>query len=131
MSYHFSQAQHVRWNDLDSHGILNNAIYLTMLEQARWGYFSHLELTQGDRFPFVLGETAIRFLKPGRVFGDIVTACRVSRLGTKSFDMEYELTQNDIILAKAQATLVWVDDNLQSVAIPEHCRQVIRDFEDL
>ena len=131
MSYRYSLDQPVRWKDIDSLGILNNAVYFTLVEQARYGYFTHLELMAGDHFPFLLGETACRFLRPARVHMELRVTARVTRLGNKSFDMEFEVRCQDALYAQATATLVWIDDRGKSVPIPATARSVIAEFEGL
>jgi acyl-CoA thioesterase FadM len=56
-----------RWVDEDNQRVLNNAVYLTLLEEARLRYFSGLGLMEADGgFPFVLAQTNARFVAPGR-----------------------------------------------------------------
>jgi acyl-CoA thioester hydrolase len=129
--FRFEHTERVRWVDLDAAGVLNNAVYLTLVEQARLGYFGRLGLMRGDQFPFLLGDARVRFLRPGRA-GELLTiGARVTRLGTKSFDMEYEVASAGERLAVASATLVWVDEDLASVPIPEHARRRMAEFEGL
>jgi acyl-CoA thioester hydrolase len=126
--FRFEHSERVRWVDLDAAGVLNNAVYLTLLEQARLGYFARLGLMRGDQFPFLLGETRVRFLRPGKT-GEVRVAARVSRLGTKSFDMEYEVRAAGELLARADATLVWVDEALASAPIPGEARRRMAEAE--
>jgi len=55
-----------RWSDEDNQGVLNNAVYLTLFEEARHAYFGRLGLLEGNRFPFLLAQSNVRFLRPGR-----------------------------------------------------------------
>lgn len=131
MSFRFEHEVEIRWSDLDACGVLNNATYLTLLEQARWEYFSRLELLETeDRFPFLLGETCIRFLKPGGT-GKLRVLAKVQQLGRKSFEMVYEVCDGDDVLANAVATLVWVDRDLKSTPIPAEARERISRFEEI
>lgn len=129
--FRFEHRERIRWVDLDAAGVLNNAVYLTLLEQARWGYFRRLGLVERDRFPFLLGESRVRYLAPGRAGDEVLVRARVSRLGTKSFDMEYELEGPRGPLALGWATLVWVADDLTSVPIPLAARAALAAFEGL
>jgi acyl-CoA thioester hydrolase len=128
-AFRFEHTERVRWVDLDAVGVLNNAVYLTFLEQARFAYFGALGLLDGDRFPFLLGETRIRFLAPGRAGQTVRIGIRVSRLGTKSLDTDYEVQADGQPLARAIATLVWVDEGLSSRPIPEEARRRIEAYE--
>jgi acyl-CoA thioester hydrolase len=132
MSFNYTCQMPVRWKDIDSFRILNNAVYFTLIEQARFEYFSHLDLLVRDGdFPFVLGETACRFRKPGRIGMVLDVASRVTRLGNSSLDMEYEISFDGKLIASAVATLIWVGDNLKSTPIPTDARQRISEFEGI
>lgn len=121
----FVHEETVRWSDVDLMGVLNNAVWLTFFEQARHAYFGALGLMRGDAFPFVLGSTSVRFLRPGRAGMRIAVRARTVRLGRKSFDMEYTGACGDEILATGTATLVWVDESLRSTPIPDDARAAI------
>lgn len=127
----FVHRETLRWNDADLQGVVNNAVYMTVVEQARFAYFGGLGLMRGTSFPFLLGTSTIRFVRPARpgMVVDIETA--VVRLGTKSFDMTYRISHEGVTLAEAQATLVWVDEDHRSIPIPPDARRVLADREAL
>jgi acyl-CoA thioester hydrolase len=125
MTIAFVYEESIRWSDVDLMGVLNNALHFTFFEQARLGYFRSLGLMQADRFPFVLGSTAARFTKPGRVGMRLQVAARVVRLGRKSLDMEFSVACGGETLSTGAATLVWVDTALHSVPIPDSVRAAI------
>lgn len=132
MSFHFTLRQPVRWKDIDAAGILNNAVYLTLVEQARYGYFDQLGLLDGHAdFSFLLGETTARYLAPGRAGMVLDVRARTSRLGNKSFDQEYEVEADGVLLARITARLVWCDANLKSCRIPDEVRTKIAAFEGI
>ena len=63
----FTARVRTRWSDEDNQGVLNNAVYLSLLEEARYQYCDHLGLIEpGNHFSFVLARTDIVFLAPGR-----------------------------------------------------------------
>ncbi len=123
--------QPVRWKDIDSFGILNNAVHLSLIEQARYGYFLELGLLRDDNFPFVLGESKVRYLQPGLAGMVLDVSAQVTRLGTKSLEMDYELRHGHDLLATAQATLIWVDEDLRSCPIPDEARVKMATFEGI
>jgi len=131
--FKFVSEQPTRWVDLDAAGVLNHAIYFTLVEQARFDYFGKLGLLSGDVPPFLLGSTSARYKRPGRFGMRVVVLLRTTRLGGKSFDMEYEIHDE---LSKARlvtvgATLVWVDAKLVSCEIPNSARRAIAEFEGI
>jgi acyl-CoA thioester hydrolase len=132
MSFRFSIELPVRWKDIDAAGILNNAVYLTIVEQARYDYFDHLGLLEGAAdFNFLLGEITARYLAPGRSGMLLTVSLRTSRLGNKSFDQEYEVACGELLLARVSARLVWANAQLASCPVPELVRAKIAEFEGI
>ena len=132
MAYRFTMTQPVRWKDIDAAGVLNNAVYLTLVEQARYGYFGQLGLLEGAAdFAFLLGETTARYLAPGKAGMVLDVRARTTRLGGKSFDQEYELAHGDTVLCRVTARLVWCDAELRSCVIPPAVRAAIAAFEGI
>jgi acyl-CoA thioester hydrolase len=128
--FRFEHETAVRWSDLDAAGVVNNAVYLSLLEEARFGYFAQLGLLRGEQFPFLVGETSVRFQRPLVAPGAVTVAARTSRLGTKSMDMEYEVRRGGEVVATARATLVWAD-GLVSREIPGPARRSIAELEGI
>ncbi len=121
----FVHEESFRWSDVDAMGVVNNAVFLTLFEQARYGYFRALAVMGSETFPFVLGSTSVRFESPGRAGMRVQIATGVVRLGTKSLDMEYAVRCGGVALATGRATLVWVDADLRSAVIPAAVRAAI------
>jgi acyl-CoA thioester hydrolase len=124
----FTHAERVRFGDTDLRGHANNAVFLTFLEQARLAWF---ETTGGGdaspttyRFDVILARTEIDF-RSELLYDEVVEiGVRVGRIGTKSFDLEYELHAGDRLVANAKSVLVGFDFELrQSAPIPEHWRK--------
>ncbi len=63
----FYQPIELRYGDLDPQGHVNNASYLTYIEQARIGYIRHLGLWQGGSFldiGIILADVHLTFRAP-------------------------------------------------------------------
>lgn len=119
----------MRFNDLDGMGHVNNAVFLTYLEQARLAWFrSYGEEESMALTDVILARTEIDFRSP-LVFGETVTiGLRPSRLGTKSFELEYELRVGERLVAEARSVLVGYDyDAAQSAEVPERWRRRLND----
>lgn len=129
--FRFASRQALRWVDVDAFGVVNNAVYLSLFEQARYEYCRELGILREGQISFVLGETRARYLRPGRLGMDLVVAAKTVRLGTKSFDMEYEVREAQGPLVLGWATLVWVDASLASQRIPDDVRRAITSYEGL
>ena len=127
----------VRYGDLDPQGHVNNARYLTFMEQARVSYARQLGLWGGDsflNFGMIMADAHVTY-KAAILWGqDIRVGMRISRLGNKSMDSLYviEDTQNGQILADGSSVLVAYDYHAQStIPVPVEWRQSIIEFENL
>ena len=100
-----------RWSDEDNHGVLNNAVYLTLLEEARQRWFGALGLLVGNRFPFLLAQTNVRFVAPGRGGVEVVVEAATTALGTTSFTQAYRVRAAGTgeVWCEAEARLVCWD----------------------
>ena len=131
MTFHYTSRMQLRWRDIDSSNVVNNSVFFTLVEQARYEYMTHLELTDDGKLRCTLGETACRFLSPVRLGMEIGVATRVTRLGNKSFDMEHQINHDGTTLANIVATLVWLGPEFKSTPIPDEARERISEFENI
>ena len=127
----------VRYGDLDPQGHLNNAKYLTFMEQARVNYFKHLGLWDGESFleiGFILADIRITFRKSVQFGQAVRVGTRVTRIGNKSLEMTYRMEDavHDELLADGSSVLVAYDyQKLCSVPISEDWRRVIVGYEGI
>ncbi len=132
MSFRFSTQQKVRWVDIDAGCVLNHAVYLTLVEQARYEYFDQLGLLEGSAdFSFLLGETTARYLSVGRAGMILTVRLRTTHLGNKSFEQEYEIADGDTLLSIITAKLVWCNSDLSSSPIPDRARAKMAAFDQI
>jgi acyl-CoA thioester hydrolase len=114
--------------------VLNNAIYLTLFEEARLAYFTELGLLRENRFPFLLAQTNVVFLAPGKGGVEVELQARTSALGTTSFTQCYRVLEpaGVQVWAEAEARLVLYDpaSGAKRPMPPEFAR-AIADFEGL
>lgn len=135
--FHFYHLIEVRYGDLDPQGHVNNAKFLTYMEQGRVFYLKQLKLWEGGSFMdmgIILADVQLTFHKAIQ-FGDPVrVGVRITRIGNKSMTSEYRLegARDDSIFATGTSVLVAYDYHLKhSVAIPEEWRKTIMQFEGL
>ncbi|MHB8468683.1 MAG: acyl-CoA thioesterase [Gaiellaceae bacterium] len=120
--YAFIHREAVRFRDLDGMGHVNNAVFSTYLEQARLAWFGAAE--QMPLEDVILARTEIDFRAPATLGDELEIGVRPARLGTKSFELEYELRQGPRLVAEARSVLVGYDyERGESVAIPERWRR--------
>ncbi len=106
----FVHREQVRYRDLDAFGHVNNAVYLTYLEEARNAFLVHLGLVREIAdITMILARTEIDFRAPLGLGDEVEIGVRPSRLGNKSFELEYELCSDGRVVAEAKAVIVTYD----------------------
>lgn len=130
-SIRFRVTLHTRWSDEDNQGVLNNAVYLTLFEEARHRYFGDLGLLEGAMFPFVLAQTNVVFLAPGRGGVDVVVEARTVALGNSSFTQAYRVVDSSgVVWCEAEARMVaWDNQSRQKGSISSTFRERVAAFD--
>jgi acyl-CoA thioester hydrolase len=135
--FQYNQPVEIRYGDLDAQGHVNNACYLTYLEQARIGYMRHLGLWCSGSWTdlgVILAEARVTYRAP-ILFGQALqVGVRVSRLGGKSLTMEYCLVNPDNQQEMANAATILVTYDYKTgatIPIPDVWRKAIQEFEKL
>ena len=123
-----------RWSDEDNQNVLNNAVYMTLLEEARHAYFGKLGVFDGRHFPFLLAQTLIRFVAPGKGGVDVEIEVATTRLGKSSIEQSYRVRRapGGEVWCEAQAVLVIYDPATgASAPMQPHFRSAVAEFEGL
>lgn len=98
----FTDKQFVRWDDLDAFGHVNNATYLTYIQESRFLWLSDVAM--------VVARAEVDFLEPiyeGGRFVDVTLW--VESVGNSSFTMGYEVIgENGVVHAKVKTVQVVV-----------------------
>lgn len=127
----------VRFSDLDAMRHVNNATYLTYLEEARIAYFKDvLKMPKNDLdFGAVVARIDISYMQPVILGEEIEVMTRVSKMGNKSSDVEHIIVVNrhggKVTAAEALTKLVSYDyEKLHSTATPEEVKRKIKEYEE-
>jgi acyl-CoA thioester hydrolase len=101
----------IRWRDLDAYNHVNNAVYLTYLEEARDEWLEQALGQDGAAWGYVLARVAIDFRRELSQDDDqVVASCALARIGNSSVTTREELrTVDGVLAAEAEAVLVAVD----------------------
>jgi acyl-CoA thioester hydrolase len=100
----------VRFGDTDAMGHVNNATFLTYLEDARVGFFTGAPGGLVGLAGLILARTEIDFVAPARFgTGPVRTTTWVEHVGTKSFRMGYTMEQDGAVVARATSVQVAYD----------------------
>jgi YbgC/YbaW family acyl-CoA thioester hydrolase len=82
----------IRWRDLDAYRHVNNAVYLTYLEEARDEWLAGGLPEESSPWDFVLARVAIDFRRELREADEyVVASCRLVRLGRSSISTREEV----------------------------------------
>ncbi len=131
--FRFSTTLEVRWRDVDALGHVNNAVYLTYLEQARVHYLRELGLVTGgpDDIGMILAEVTCTYHSPLEMAEQVTTWIRVAELRNSSFIFEYRMEGEDgRLAATARSVQVCYDyETGHSVPIPARWRETVTAYE--
>jgi acyl-CoA thioester hydrolase len=98
----------IRWRDLDAYGHVNNAVYLTYLEEARDAWVDEALGPVADTWDFVLARVAIDYRRElTRDDREVVVRCRLGSVGRSSLrTVEEVLTTDGTLAAVAESVIV-------------------------
>ena len=117
----------VRFRDLDLFGHVNNAVYLTYLEEARIAFMTHTGVRnwQDQSRSTIVGHIDIDYRASAKLGDTLQLALSVSRIGNRSFTLHYDVTQAETgnLIAEANSVQVCYDFAAdQVIALPEAWR---------
>ena len=121
--FDFVHQETVRFRDVDAMGHVNNAVFLTYIEEARIAYLLRFgaEVTQ-----MILARAEIDFRAPLRDGDELEIGVRPAGVGTKSFELEYEVRSADALAAEAKTVIVSFDYEAgRSVDVPQAWREAL------
>ncbi len=130
--FRFVHAQEVTFRDLDVFAHVNNAVYLTYIENARIGYMREvLGVESPEDLLVIVAKVNIDFRSRASLGEVLEIGARVSRIGTKSFDLDHEVRGPDArLVAVASTTLVTFDYRGDTtMPVPDLWRERIESFE--
>ena len=98
----------VRWRDVDNYGHVNNAVYLTYLEEVRDEWLARTLRDDEAVWDYVIAHVSIDFRREVTQGDDEVLAtCALERIGTSSVrTRERVVLPSGVVAAEASAVLV-------------------------
>jgi acyl-CoA thioester hydrolase len=101
----------IRWRDIDAYDHVNNAVYLTYLEECRDEWLERTLGNGSDISNFVIARIAIDFRRELRLEDEtIVVCCRLAEIGTSSVRTEEEIRTSANELAAQAVTVIVARD---------------------
>ncbi len=131
--FNFKIPVQFRYSDFDMLGHLNSAQYVTILELGRLEYFRKIKWNLQE-VSNVVASFKIDYLNQVVPNNEVIIYVRITRLGNKSFSMQYVMASPDesTIYAKAETEQVCILKNGNtSTPIPAIIKEQITLFEKL
>ena len=133
---HVSDARHyettvdVRYSDLDAFGHLNNAVYVTLCEEARVDFVRDVLGVDAGAVGFVVAHQEIDYARPVTDVGPLTVVVEVADVGDTSWTVTYDVRDESETVATAETVLVFVDEAGRPREIPDAWRAAIDDGGD-
>lgn len=110
-AFRFTHDVEVRFRDLDPMGHAHHSLPLIFFEEARARYWREVTGRGTESVGYIMGEVHVRYHERVRFPGTVRVGVRTTRLGTKSFDMEYEVrrAEDDTLLVTGRSVQVLYD----------------------
>jgi acyl-CoA thioester hydrolase len=97
----------IRWRDLDGYGHVNNAVFLTYLEEARDAWVQDALGALTDTWDFVLARVAIDYRSELRQEdGSVLVRCGLDSVGRSSIHTREQVVKADGTLAAEASSVI-------------------------
>jgi acyl-CoA thioester hydrolase len=97
----------IRWRDLDAYGHVNNAVFLTYLEECRDGCVNAVLGSIANTWDFVLAHVGIDYRNELRLEDRaVIVTCRIESFGRSSVRTREEIRKLDGTLAAEASSVV-------------------------
>jgi len=98
----------IRWSDMDAYGHVNNAVYLTYLEECRDAWAQGVLGGVTDTWDFVLAHVGIDYRSQlTQDDGEVAVRCRLASIGRSSIGTREEIVKVDgTVAAEAESVIV-------------------------
>jgi acyl-CoA thioester hydrolase len=136
--FRFIHELEVRFRDLDGMGHVNNAVFATYFETARIRYMSEVAELMGKKADtpsgqsFILLDLYCRYVDQVSYGEWMLVHVRVSKIGGKSFQIEYLVTSkaDGRTVAHGHTTQVGFDYATgQTMVMPDEFRRAVAEFD--
>jgi acyl-CoA thioester hydrolase len=107
----FEHEIEVRFRDCDAFGHVNNAVYLTYLEQARFAHWQQVVGAPGISRTFIVARVECDYRAQATAGDRLAVRLRVTAVGHSSFTFEYEIAnvRTRELVANARSVQVMYD----------------------
>ena len=117
-----------RWKDLDAFGHVNNAVFLSYIEDARITFFKRWNLCDENR-SIIMASAKIDYLRQIDHPSHLIVGERISRIGRKSFDIESAVfikDEVDVVATSMVTCVCYYYEQNKSVSV---YKEIVEDFK--
>ena len=107
-SFHFYHKIKTRWRDLDAFRHVNNATFLSYIEDARILFFKRWNINLKEK-SLIVASVKIDYIKQLDHPSNLVIGQKVSRIGTTSFDIQSAIFVKNKLICSSTITSVCYD----------------------
>jgi acyl-CoA thioester hydrolase len=133
-TFRFQYEVPVRFRDLDPMGHAHHSLPLVYIEEARAAYWRDVagRAASLDGIDYIMAQVTLRFLQRIHFPDTLRIGVRVSRLGTTSFTMEYEIrsASGEVLVTAETVQVIFDYERERPKPIPEDVREKISAFEE-
>ncbi len=128
---------HIRYNDLDTYGHVNNAVYITYLEEGRTKWFLDKvkENWEWDKQGILLARHEINYQLPVFFNDELRIVLWISTIGSKSFEVSFKMIKRKgrewLTCTFGKSTAVCFDYQTQkTIEIPNEWLGVLKESRE-
>ena len=121
----FEHELEVRFRDCDGLGHVNNAVYLTYLEQARFAFWQRLTGVSGIPRSFIVARVECDYRVQATAGDRLIVRLRVAAVGKSSFTFEYEIVNGrtrEVVAAARSVQVMYDYQAARSIPVPDDIR---------
>ena len=126
-NFPFQHTIKTRWRDLDAFRHVNNATFLTYIEDARILFFKRWKINLKEK-SLMVASVKIDYINQLMHPSNIIIGQRVARLGTKSFDIQSALFLNKNLKLICVSTITSVCYNFTKNKSVPVFNEIIKDY---
>ena len=133
--FKYSIGSRVKFDEVDSFGVVHNIKYLYWLEWARLEYFRHIGIkihkhTVIRDFPVMVVRNEIDYLNMSEYDDEYIVYTRVAKVKNSSLIFENIIALKDgTVLVKAVSVLVHLNKDKRPNRLPDNVRDMIKSHE--
>ncbi|MFC3476801.1 acyl-CoA thioesterase [Halobacterium litoreum] len=128
--FSYTESVDVRYQDHDTMGHVNNAVYVTYMEEARFAYLTEGVGIPADELGMVVANLTVDFRRPVEYARDVEVGVSVTDVGDSSFTMAYEVRDDEGVAVEGESVQVALDpETKETRPVPESWRTAFDELE--